>query len=227
MDRQDTPHPENAVRATIADPFGRVAKYRFTTGNAESLASMESDYAFFTPAALYLHGRFTDMYLADFIQDFASDCKFLWHKFRYPLFRGLEDADKAPDWNFVLFAVERGYWEAFCAFINTITVSDSNRKQLWRYGTQDLIVTDPVALEQSMLLSATTPPLKVTAFGVDAGHFRAAFDPGLNVLTDPPRLRFYPPADDIEVFAEAHFAGKNPLHAQERFRRIMKEKGKA
>lgn len=214
-----------AAGDSVLDANGRLRKYEFKPGRARSLAELAGDYAFFTPAVLYLHGRFRDAPLADFVYTVAPDCKFYYKKFRRALFRGLDAPNGDVDWNFALWAVPRHHWDAFSAWMVGITLTYEDTREVAGIGEQILEVADPIAAELATVWHPGTPAVTVAAFGINGSRFRAGFVPGENVLMDPPRLEFFRPEGGMKVFADALYTGSNPLDARayHRWRESLRE----
>ena len=123
-------------------------------------------FAFFTPAVLYLWGRFPDQILFHFLEHQGCRVDFFHMKFARPLFQGLTAPNGDADWNHVLWAIERPHWQAFEDHVLAAVLTDTPRGLVIRYGAQDLAITDPVANDQSLLISGEIPLCPITAFGV-------------------------------------------------------------
>lgn len=205
------------------DMMGVVEKHPLQVGNAESLSVMQEEYAFFTPAVLYLHARFTDGPLIDAMWEMRETIKIYHKKFDRPIFRGLETRDGNKDWNHVLWAVERPYWQFLHNFIASLTLSNADTKTIIRVGGQDIQVYDPLAADRAKIVTVDLPTLVITAYGINGNKHMAGLVPGLTPLA-PPVLRFFPPQEDIRVFAEAYYAGKNPLNERSNYLNAQKLK---
>ena len=89
------------------DSRGMIVKHKLNVGFAESLAAM-TDYQFFTPAVLYLHGAFTDGPLIDFMFNEQRDIRLHYHVSRTKIFNGLEAPSNGNVlWNHALWAVAK------------------------------------------------------------------------------------------------------------------------
>lgn len=194
------------------DARGFVKKEPLRLGRANSLLELAEEYAFFTPAVLYLYGRFRDAPLADFLHMFP-DAKLYYRKFDRPIFRGLEaPSNKNPDWNFVLWAVHTSYWRPLCDFLVSLTFTYEDESALAGVGEQQLSVIDPLAADLSVLYRNDLPQLTVTAFGLNGSRFRAAFEAGTGSIVSPPRLRFYGPDPRMVRFAQAIYSPLESPH---------------
>lgn len=210
MGHQDRPAEEGVVAGdTVLDENGFVPKYPLAVGAAESLAALTAEYAFFTPAVLYLYGGFTDAPLADFANSRAGDFRIYYKLFDRPLFRGLEapsNGDRA--WNHALWAVGRGVWDAFSTFLLSLTLADAAGRFVYGVGARTLSVPDPIA---------GRPGVAVEAFGVNGSLFRAGLAPA-PLAVDRPRLVKLAPDPAMVAFAAAWFGGGNPVAAAEAHR---------
>lgn len=197
------------------DAQGRLAKYPLNFGNAESLRALSEDWTFFSPAALYLYGRFSDGLLVEYIHHEKKDIKFCFAKFQDRIFRGLETVSGDEGWNFALWAMHSVYWKSFEDFVCGITLHDNRNNLVIQYGMQEFAIVDPLVLARGRLTS-TQQLCKIKTFGVNGTHGRAGY---LQTSAfDQPRLHFYEPARDLKVFAKALQAGKNPHNVRELFR---------
>jgi len=199
---------------TVLDANGVLQKYELRLGKAKSLCELAADFVFFTPAVLYLKGRFIDAPLADFVYMMAPDCKFYFKKFGRPVFRGLTAPNGDVDWNFVLWAIPKHHWEAFSAWMVGITLTYADTKEVAGIGEQRFEVVDPLAADRASVWHSGLPHLPVAAFGINGSRFKAGFVLGENVLMDPPRLTMFSPEGDMKVFADALYGGNNPLDAR-------------
>lgn len=199
---------------SVLDENGFIDKYELKTGAARSLAELLGDWAFFTPAALYLHGRFRDAPLADFIYMVAPDCRFYYKKFRHQIFRGLETRNGDPDWNFVLWAVERRHMEQFAAWMVSLTLTYADDKSVAGVGEQQFQIVDPLAAERAAMWHPGVGTIPVTTFGLNGSRFKAGFVAGDSKLLDPPTLGFFTPDDAMREFRKALYEGENPIDAR-------------
>lgn len=214
--------PESAAfLGPPVDARGVVRKYHFTVGPAESLAAFQEEWAFFTPAVMYLRGGFEDAYLIDYMYELQEEVRFCFHKFDRPLFDGLFTPTGDADWNYVLWALRREYWDGFVDFVCSISVADVDAKHVWRYGLQEVDVVDPVALSGRAVITAP-PLLRVGAFGIYGSRNRLYFRRSPSPF-GAPRLASSQPHHEDVVFAKAYFEGRNPISAKERYRDAVRD----
>ncbi len=208
------------------DDRGRVVKHELRVGAATSLASLADEYAFFTPAALYLYGEFYDGPLIDFMCGLGREVRLCYRK---PIFRGLEAGNGDADWNHALWAVRREDYQALADFIVSLTFMVTEEGKVLRFGEQPLMVLDPLALDRSVLWRADLPSVALVGFGVSmatraGGGFQVAFRGGTGSLTEPPTLRWFGPEPGMVAFASAALTGGNPVNARSDFNKMREAK---
>lgn len=225
MDRQPTEEGTRYLGPPV-DARGVIVKKRLPIGKARSLVELSSEFAFFTPAALYLHGRFFDGPLFDWMYELGRDVDIYCYRFQHPLFRGLENEVKDPGWNFGILAVPIEDWQAFAERIIGMVIADVNIRRYVAYGEQKLLIVDPLAVDFAGMWRPDLPIIEITGFGVEASDYRAAYITGDCPGIEPPTLRFFPPNPEIRAAAASYFRGGNPVMAREAFRAVQ-EKEKA
>lgn len=206
------PHPEGTVDKgrPVLDENGFIEKFELNVGQARNLRGFAEEFAFFTPAILYLRGGFRDAPLADLSYMTGVNVRFYYRKFARPIFRGLDSRDGDKDWNHALWAVRREHWRLVSDWLVSITLTYSEVGEVAGIGEQRLVVTDPLAVERTVIYHGGLPTLEVSAFGINGSKFRAYLKPG----ADLPGLAFDPPAEDMRVFAAALYGGGNPVDAR-------------
>lgn len=162
-------------------------------------------YAFFSPAILYLWGRFTDAVLIDFLETIQRRVEFYHYKFNLPLFQNLNAYNGDPSWNHVLWAVEKEFWPQFIDHLCAAVLTDSIQGHVYRIGYQEFQIVDPLCLDRSMILSASLPLVTIGAFGVVCDKFSAALDfpekPSLQAVP----MRLYPADEKCQQYADILF----------------------
>lgn len=216
MDAPKIPHKEGLVaRNTQADVNGFIPKTPLPVASAASLGQLLNEYAFFTPAMLYLYTNFRDDPLIDFEYSMGEPVRFYYHKFQRVIFRGLEARSNGnPDWNYVLWAVERPFWPALSDFLVSVVLTDADEQSVYGVGEQTFAMLDPLAAERTIIYSNGLPVIPVTAFGVNGNHCRVALVQGRTLL-EPPLLRLFPGDPSMQVYANALYRGDNPVNARE------------
>ena len=201
------------------DEHGRIMKREFRCETALSLASLTDEYAFFTPALMYLYGAFYDGPLIDFMHEIREQVPLYYRRFRRPLFRGLETADGNTDWNHALWVVRREHYQRLSDFIMTLTFMFREEERIICFGEQDLTIFDPLAADRCTVWRENMPTLSVRAFGINSNTFRAAFIIPLrgviqrNVM-DTPKVQFLAGDPLMSIYAKASIDGRNPVDAR-------------
>src|SRR4051812_19370615 len=122
-------------------------KHWMEFGAAGSLAPFVVQYQFFTPALLYVYGRFNDRPIFDFAAQYAGSFRVYHRLFDHEIFRGMETPDGDPAWNRALWAIERSAWPAFEQWMLSITFSDAATRTVIRVGSQDVSAADPLFVD--------------------------------------------------------------------------------
>ena len=202
---------EEGVKALNGVSDYTAPKLRIDFGSAESLAPFEREYAFYTPALLYLFGRFYDGPLNDFSANHKLENCYMYHKFDAPIFSGFSNGGP-PDWNYALWAMRREHWSRFESFILSLAFHHPSERNVIRFGVQHTEVLDPLAVSRShgVVDAAKAPLVKISVFGVNASWGcvatdRVPVDPPLSRerLCAMPRMRMFAPLEHMLRFAAA------------------------
>jgi hypothetical protein len=209
------PYKHGFEAGSLADPRGKPILRPLRVGQAESLKAMTGEYAFFTPALLYLSGLFDERALIDFVHGLGGAPVFYQHRFLSPVFRGLQHPHVGDGWNYTLWGLHRHYWSFFADFMCAVTFSYREKQTVVGIGLQELVIVDPLALDKKRILTADLPRLLIASLGLNSNRFTYALQAG-----DP--LRFVPCAQkweasqDMQAYADALFGGKdNPVDARQ------------
>jgi len=174
------------------------------SSTVDALHPFQQRFVFWSPAVLYLLGGLTDVVLTDFMQSYGQDVQIFHHRFRVPLFRGLETMDGNPDWNHVLWAVEREHWEPLLDFLCSASLVDRHNGLFFSYAMQEVDVCDPLFIERNAFLANVVPVLTVPMMCVKTNRWVAAFDlEGAHPVLAPAKLTFYPADDRCKMYADA------------------------
>lgn len=197
----------------------RISKKRVEFRGVRTLKSVER-YVFYSPAMLYLWGRFSDTPLTDILS--RVDVPILWHRFEKPLFRGLVSGLDAS-WNHVLWACPRDRWEEFSfAVIETAQV-DTKRHVVYTYAVQEVTIYDPISIDNAVIFRPNeTDRIQVQIFAVVTNKHQIAFSPTTKPHELPIATRFRPEGEFVRI-ADEFFAQpfKDENDALRRFRVIM------
>lgn len=172
-------------------PF-RVPKYQVKFDKASSLSDIQG-YKWYTPAAIYLWGRFSEATLSDIVA--RMDLKVFWYKFNNPVFSGFNvGGDKS--WDHALWACSEEQWSKFIDLMLEIVQFDIPNELLYHYALQSVTVPDPLSVDSSGLVTDKTPEFEVHSFAVLTNKAQYAFDSNsLRRVGELPRMATYRPND--------------------------------
>jgi hypothetical protein len=200
----------------IHKPFA-VPKYRIVFEGANSLSDVGDQYIWFSPAAIYRYGMFTDVNLSDLIQNL--DFKVFYYQFDKPIFTRF-----GGEWDHLLWAMESEKWVKFCDKLLETVQIDIPNKLVYQYAMQELELWDPLFSDKnSGILDSRSPKCSVNVFVVLSNTGQLAFDTK-NTLFSRPGLLKYTPSDIHVKAAKKLFSSKKELtqdNAFARYRRIM------
>jgi hypothetical protein len=187
-----------AARAT------RVAKYRIKFEGATQLSDIPG-YVWFTPAALYLWGGFTDLQLAGATE--AADIRMFWYKFERPIFTGFTVLGDGA-WNHTLWAVEQRLWGKFVDNLLELVMLNRPGATVCRYALQQLSIVDPLRADNAVITSANPPRAVVFAFAVKSNLHQLAFTQlSWDAASLPGMKRLRPSAEEQTVAARLFAKG--------------------
>ena len=207
----DAPTPDY-LTYQIDDRFdGRVVdKYQAEFGNAKDLQQIQREWRFFTPALLYLFGRFDDEPIARFYDEIREVMPIAYHRFDRALFSGMRTPLGNSDWDHVLWAVPAERWDQFEQYLISLLVVDHNSKTTYGVGAQDVEIFDPVFADKNSLLPLIIPMIRVVVLGVNGSRSCIAMDTAQKDAMECPKVKSYPPEDHAKKRAAAVFRGANP-----------------
>ncbi len=130
-----------------------------------------SEYAWFTPALLYLWGSFTDVQLYDVVT--RRDIQIFWYKFQKPIFKNIPGA-----WSQALWACKADKWDDFCSDVLEVVALDARRKTYMEYALQRISVMDPLQADSSLVTDPSAVSLvDIGVFAVRSNKFELAIMP--------------------------------------------------
>lgn len=149
-----------------------------------SLADASAYFAFFTPAVLYLHGRFTDYLWQDAAELYGRTLPLGFYRFAEPIWSDLGDGPD-DDWNYALWAVPQEDWTFVRDFLLMTALFDSTTGWFVQYAFTEPAIRDVWADRNNR------PPgtVVVTAFGCDASDGRHVIVPAQDPLRTRPAYR--------------------------------------
>lgn len=151
-------------------PF-RVPKYKIAFERAGKLSDIQG-YVWYTPAAIYLWGQYSEVNLADLVRQHNS--KIFWYTFDKPIFSGFGHYGDA--WNHTLWAASVEDWENIVNTVLETVQFDIPSKRLYQYALQKLKIYDPLSMDTRKVLTPATPCVDISAFAVLSNEKQFAFD---------------------------------------------------
>ena len=207
----DAPPPDY-LTYQIDDRFdGRfVEKYQADFGTAKNLQKIQQEWRFFTPALLYLFGRFKDEPIARFYDEVKQEIPIAFYRFNRAIFEGMTTPLGDTDWNHVLWAVPVQWWDVFEQYLITLVMVDREGQSTYGVGAQDIEIFDPLFADENSVLPPVVPKISVVVLGVNGSRACIAMDTAQENAMECPRVKRYPPEPYARKYAEALFQGKNP-----------------
>jgi hypothetical protein len=155
-----------------------------------SLADLQTDYALFTYAPLFLFGGLEHNPVQEWLNIHKHGQVVYIFKLDLPVIH----IGKGPEWDRTLWAVEKEYWPSLSLHIGSIALIDRRQKRLVRTICQDLPILD---------VAARTPSkCTITTFGVDSNLGCIAFAPAPHISKQP-YIKFHPPREETIKLASA------------------------
>jgi hypothetical protein len=199
-------------------PF-QVPKHRVEFQRAGKLADIPG-YVWYTPAPLYLWGRYTETNLSDLVQN--QNIQIAWYQFDKPVFQGFQINGDAS-WNHILWAAKTEDWKKIVDGILETVQFDIPNSRLYQYAMQNLKIYDPLALDISRVLTQNVPTTTIHAFAVLTNERQYAFDVRSPDVRVQPSVMSFKPSDLHVNAARKLFARKNMTQdgAVERYKEIL------
>lgn len=211
----------------------QVPEWQLQISGADTLQRLSHEYAFHTPALLYLYlalnGR--DPVRQYFVEH--PEVRHFQLQFDKPIFAGLCSDQGQTAWNHWLFGIERRYWESFASYMGSLAITDRQRKLFARIRPREVRIADALYLDKKAVIPEAFPVVPVTAWCLDtnrgcvwiAGDADGTGDAGVFDDPDPTRGNAYadvaflrsPPSvrrsktvlPETVKFADACFAGSS------------------
>jgi hypothetical protein len=170
-------------------PF-RVPKYQVQFSKAFKLADIQG-YKWYSPAAIYLWGRFSETTLSDIVS--RMDLRIFWYRFEKPIFSGFSVSGDSS-WNHALWACQENQWPRLVDLLLEVVQFDMTSKTLYHYALQSLSLPDPLNVDKSGLITNKTPEVEIYSFAVLTNKGQYAFgDNSLRKAGELPRMATYRP----------------------------------
>lgn len=166
-----TPFRVGLQAGTSEFPEERTRVHQARFSQATRLGDLTDQYAFFTPALLYLYVDLRDRDpLLLFREETGLAADQFSIQFNKPIFSGMEYGPDAS-WNSVLFAMEHESFKQYKHWLGQFTFVNRDRGLIHRVNTQDVELIDPLFLESAVVLpSQGFPRIPATVFILDSNR---------------------------------------------------------
>lgn len=219
----NTPQNEGILGHTQRPGNVEVEKFEMAFGKAEGLYRFLEEVQFFSPALLYLYGRFTDEPLAQFMNEQDASLQIMHHRFKSAIFQGFEHVSGDVAWNYVLWGVLKEKYQALENYLLSVSFTASAEGWLSRIGAQDVTILDPLAVDKMAIVSLDAPRVPIVVWGVDSSQAALSVEMSPGAVFEMPKLKRHPPQPETVAEAKALFAGRNSLQAREESLQEQKE----
>ena len=198
---------ENSYRPNKSE-FKNFSPYAVNVSDVEFKGDPDSlrdfpQWVWYTVAAPVLWGRLDDRVLSAMQQE--TELTYHRRVFEKPIFSGFGSV-----WDCTLWAVPQVDWPAFRGEILSVTQVDTSAGLMVKYGLQELVIYDPVAVDKDFIISHEVPTLKIYAFGVMSNIKTIAFNPAQK-LVERPRVYTFKAEEQIVSLAAKTLAGETDL----------------
>jgi len=182
-----------------------VADIKFQ-GNPESLSNFPQ-WVWYTVAAPVLWGGLDNEVLSSIQQETGLT----YHRkiFDKPIFAGFE-VDGSSVWNHVLWAVPQVDWLKLKAEFLSVAKVDVKRDLMMKYGLQELVIYDPLAMDKSRILLTNSPTQRIQAFGVMSNYTTVAFRVDQPAI-EQPHVFSFKPEESVTRLAEKTLLGRKNI----------------
>lgn len=158
---------------------------RLRTG--ATLGDLAKECALFTVAPLFAAGGT----MVNLLQEYMNAQGLSRGIYLVPLPVAVFDFGDLPNseiWSRAIHACDRPLWEGLAYHIATAGMINRAQGFFARVVTQDIPVTDVVAVLKMNVVELPCPVVTVTTFSVDSNHGLLVFEPATNLPVDRPRL---------------------------------------
>ena len=190
--------PEKSVYKEFVPHVVNVSDIKFQ-GNPETLSNFPQ-WVWYTVAAPVLWGGLDNKVLSSIQQeiDVTYHCKM----FEKPIFTGFELAGNAA-WNHTLWAVPQPDWLKLKAELLSVTLVDVDLSLMVKFGLQELVIYDPLAIDNMSVISPDPPTHLIHAFGVMSNQKTIAFRADQKIVEHPRVYTFRPERNIISLSGKA------------------------
>ena len=182
-----------------------VADIKFQ-GDPGSLSNFPQ-WVWYTVAAPVLWGGLNNEVLSSIQQETGLT----YHRkiFDKPIFSGF-DVDGHSVWNHVLWAVPQIDWPKLKAEFLSVAKVDVERDLMVKYGLQELVIYDPLAMDKSRILLTNSPSYLIQAFGVMSNYTTVAFRFDQSAV-ECPHVYTFSPEENVIKLANKTLRGRKNL----------------
>ena len=168
-------------------------------GNPESLSNFPQ-WVWYTIAAPVLWGGLDNKVLSSIQQeiDVTYHCKV----FEKAIFTGFE-SQRNVSWNHTLWAVPQIDWPKLKAEFLSVTLVDVDRSLMVKFGLQELVIYDPLAVDNVSIISPNSPTHLIYAFGVMSNKKTIAFRADQKIVEQPRVYTFRPERNILSLSSKA------------------------
>ena len=204
MDGSDS-RPIQSKFAEFSPHVVNVADIKFQ-GDPDSLSNFPQ-WIWYTVAAPVLWGGLNNEVLSSIQQETGLT----YHRkiFDKPIFTGFE-IDGSSVWNHVLWAVPQVDWAKLKAEFLSVTKVDVEHDLMVKYGHQELVIYDPLAMDKSRILLSNSPTHRIQAFGVMSNRTTVAFRVGQPAI-EQPHVFSFKPEESIVKLSQKTLSGRRNL----------------
>jgi len=186
---------------------------------ATSLGSLVEEYAFFTHALLFTHGKWERDPVLDYVMQ-QRHCEVHRVMTNMPIFSGLEhrkpNGEVIPDWNHILLACHKDHWNGLRDYMMQVGGFDRLTGYFYRMLVQVIPVIDAVAMDRMVSLPGQRPMIYIMTFGLDGNKGQVYFKPALNPPIDQVTVGRKPASIETTKLAKAVMEGnRQPFSAIE------------
>lgn len=186
-------------------PPEMVRTYQAKLSTAPALKDLVADYAFYSPAMIYLGNPLTFDPLHHFRMEYGQDVTPFSIRFNKPVFRNMCRSTEADqEWNHVLYGIGREHWDHLSKFLGSMAFTDRRTGRLTRIRTQEIEIADPLYFQKAVILPDDCPTVPITVFCLDTNVGCWYMKTGDHPLLDLPYVAYEPQAfADTKAFAKA------------------------
>ena len=189
--------PEKSVYKEFVPHVVNVSDIKFQ-GNPETLSNFPQ-WVWYTVAAPVLWGGLDNEVLSSIQQE----TEVTYHRkiFEKSIFAGFESQGNVA-WNHMLWAAPQTDWPKLKAEFLGATLVDVERNLMVKFGLQELVIYDPLAIDKMSVIPPDPPTHLIYAFGVMSNQKTIAFRADQKLVEHPRVYTFKPEKDIISLYGK-------------------------